>query len=76
MTRHESGPAPGDGPEPRVRADGLVEDGSPEPLVVRRRGRRVSTGPVDGASAEPAPEPRQSTENDERLRGDKPPHWG
>jgi hypothetical protein len=62
--------------EPRVRADGLVEDVTPEPLVVRRRGRRVSTGPVDGVSREPAPERQQSTENDDRLRGDRPPHWG
>lgn len=72
MTRPQDGAAD----EPRVRDDGLVEDVSPEPLVVRRRGRRVSTEPVDGATAEPAPEPRQTTENDDRLRGDKPPHWG
>ncbi|WP_157674661.1 hypothetical protein [Agrococcus jejuensis] len=59
-----------------MRDDGLVDGSASEPLVVRRRGRRVSTDPVEGTTAEPAPEPRQTTENDDRLRGDKPPHWG
>lgn len=69
-------PRDGAADEPRVRDDGLLEDRAAEPLVVRRRGRRVSTEPVDGATDEPAPERRQSTDNDDRLRGDKPPHWG
>ncbi|WP_396600010.1 hypothetical protein [Frigoribacterium sp. R86507] len=49
------------------------------PLVVRRRaGRRVTTDPVPGSDPTPAPEPgRQgSSENDQRLRADVPPHWG
>lgn len=62
--------------EPRVRDDGLVEDIAAEPLVVRRRGRRVSTGSAADVSREPEPERHQSTENDDRLRGDRPPHWG
>lgn len=70
-------PAEGVADEPRVRDDGLVEDAAAAaPLVVRRRGRRVSTEAVEGTTAEPAPEPRQTTENDDRLRGDRPPHWG
>ena len=49
------------------------------PLVVRRPGgRRVTTDPVPGSDPTPAPEPdRQgSSENDQRLRADVPPHWG
>jgi hypothetical protein len=54
------------------------ETGEPEaaPLVIRRRGRRVTTEPPAGYTGEPARERQQSTENDERLRGDLPPHWG
>lgn len=48
-----------------------------EPLVIRRRGRRVSTEPPPGYTGEPAQEERQqSTENDAQLRQDVPPHWG
>lgn len=44
----------------------------------RRPNRRVRTEPVPGTDPNPAPEPRRhsSSENDERLRADKPPHWG
>lgn len=40
--------------------------------------RRVTTDPVPGSDPNPAPEPVRHApdENDERLRGDKPPHWG
>ena len=44
----------------------------------RHRGRRVTTQPPEGSDPTPAPEPSRSsgTENDARLRADKPPHWG
>lgn len=44
----------------------------------RRRHRRVTTDAVPGSDPTPAPEPRQHTptENDDRLKADKPPHWG
>jgi hypothetical protein len=37
----------------------------------------VRTAPVAGSDPHPAPEPERhaSTENDARLRADKPPHW-
>ena len=56
--------------------DGPVEAEEPAPLVIKRRGRRVSTEPAPGYTGEPPQEPQQSSENDERLRGDVPPHWG
>lgn len=60
--------------EPTVRADGLVED---EPVVqrLRRSGRRVRTQP-DADWQEPGLEQTTSTENDDRLEQDRPPHWG
>jgi hypothetical protein len=69
----ESG-EPGDTGEPGETG----ETGEPEaaPLVIRRRGRRVTTEPPAGYTGEPARERQQSTENDERLRSDLPPHWG
>lgn len=46
-------------------------------LVIRKRGRRVTTDPVPGYTGEPEPERQQpSSENDARLKGDVPPHWG
>lgn len=62
--------------------DGAPDDAAPdaeqaaEPLVIRKRGRRVSTEPPPGYTGEPAIERAQSSENDARLRGDVPPHWG
>ena len=53
-----------------------VEGDDPAPLVIRRRGRRVSTEPAPGYTGEPAQEVQQSSENDDRLRQDVPPHWG
>ena len=43
----------------------------------RGKHRRVTTEPPAGSDPAPAPEPPRhaSTENDERLKGDKPPHW-
>lgn len=42
-----------------------------------RHRRRVTTDPPPGSDPRPTPEaPRHSgTENDDRLKGDKPPHW-
>lgn len=62
--------------EPHVREDGLVEDDATTAQPISRRGRRVSTAPVDAEWQEPELERRQSDDNDERLRGDRPPHWG
>ncbi|HEX4058077.1 MAG TPA: hypothetical protein VHX87_07160 [Galbitalea sp.] len=41
------------------------------------RRRRVTTPPPPGTDPTPTPEPErhESTENDERLRADKPPHY-
>ncbi|UOV99843.1 hypothetical protein [Agrococcus sp. SCSIO52902] len=49
----------------------------PVPLVIRRRGRRVSTEPSPGYTGEPPVERQErGSENDEQLRRDVPPHWG
>jgi len=60
--------------DPRDAAAGTS---APTPTV-RRKGRRVTTEPVPGTDPTPAPEPSRSsgTENDARLKADKPPHWG
>ena len=44
----------------------------------RGKHRRVTTEPPVGSDPAPAPEPPRhaSTENDEQLKRDKPPHWG
>ena len=44
----------------------------------KRKHRRVKTQAVPGSDPAPQPEPprHSSNENDERLRADKPPHWG
>jgi len=44
----------------------------------RHKHVRVTTEPPAGSDPNPAPEaPRGSgTENDARLKADKPPHWG
>ncbi|MET4098126.1 hypothetical protein ABIB37_000363 [Agrococcus sp. UYP10] len=60
-------------PEP---ADVEPADVEPAPLVSKRRGRRVSTEPTPGYTGEPPVERHQSSENDEQLRRDVPPHWG
>lgn len=43
-----------------------------------RKHRRVSTELVPGSDPTPQPEPRRHAdhENDDRLKADKPPHWG
>ena len=46
--------------------------------VGRGKHRRVTTEPPPGSDPAPAPEPPRhaSTENDDQLKRDKPPHWG
>lgn len=53
-------------------------DPAPEREPRRRGSRRVTTPPPAGSDPHPDPEPQRSsgTENDDRLRRDKPPHWG
>ncbi len=43
-----------------------------------RRRRRVTTKAVPGSDPTPQNEPARhaENENDERLKADKPPHWG
>lgn len=58
------------------RPSGGKKRDAAEPRI-RRRGRRVSTEPTPGYIGEPMAEQREEAgENDERLRQDKPPHWG
>lgn len=63
--------------EPDAR-DTFVAHPTPPAPAVRKRGRRVTTQPVPGSDPTPAPIDRRvdSRENDARLRGDRPPHWG
>ncbi|MBN9238662.1 MAG: hypothetical protein J0J03_03210 [Leifsonia sp.] len=44
----------------------------------RGRHRRVTTEAPEGSDPNPSPEPARhaATENDDRLKADKPPHWG
>ncbi|WP_026374361.1 hypothetical protein [Agrococcus lahaulensis] len=63
-----------DGREPEATKAKRAESAR---LVIRKRGRRVTTDPVPGYTGGPEPEPQQpSSENDARLKGDVPPHWG
>jgi len=43
-----------------------------------KKRRRVSLPPPEGTDAHPEPEPERFSgdDNTERLKGDKPPHWG
>jgi hypothetical protein len=43
-----------------------------------RHRRRVTTDAPAGSDPHPDPEPARhvATENDDRLKQDKPPHWG
>ncbi len=57
----------------------MTEDRVPKHLApVQRKHRRVTTGPIPGTDPTPQPEPERHAENetDERLKADKPPHWG
>lgn len=64
-------------PAPAAAPDGeLVAPVRPAPLTIQKRGRRVRTA-GDVSRSTPDPEPQHGDhENDDRLRGDKPPHWG
>ncbi len=44
----------------------------------RHKHLRVTTDSPVGSDPSPAPEPGRGTgtENDQRLKADKPPHWG
>ncbi|EPR76585.1 hypothetical protein ADILRU_1070 [Leifsonia rubra CMS 76R] len=48
-----------------------------QPAKGKKR-RRVTTAPPEGSDPHPRAEPLRhpANENDERLKGDKPPHWG
>lgn len=59
-------------------ADGTASGEDREGKPGRRKNRRVSTRAVPGSDPSPQPEPRRhaDNENDDRLKADKPPHWG
>lgn len=44
---------------------------------IKRSPRRATTQPVPGSDPRPAPEPARHTltENDDRLKAEKPPHY-
>lgn len=84
--RHE-----GEGPPDGAGFDGTVFDAEPAQEQTRendsksengpkraRRHRRVSTELVRGSDPNPQPEPPRhaGNENDDRLKAEKPPHWG
>lgn len=55
-----------------------ASEGAPR---IRKTGRRVTTEPVEGYIGEPPADSGEDKgqgagENDARLIGDKPPHWG
>jgi hypothetical protein len=52
-------------------------DVAPAAPVIRRLPRRATTQPVPGSDPRPAPEPERHTltENDDRLKAEKPPHY-
>ncbi|GMA91429.1 hypothetical protein GCM10025869_19580 [Homoserinibacter gongjuensis] len=56
------------------RADPEGDDDEQRP---RRPRRRVTTPPPAGSDPHPTPEPKRHTptENDERMRREKPPHY-
>jgi hypothetical protein len=63
--------------EAAVSASSATErSGSGQPAPRRRR-RRVTTAPPPGTDPTPASEPERHTltENDERLKAEKPPHY-
>ena len=57
--------------------DATDEAGAARASGTRRR-RRVTTEAVPGSDPTPQNEPARhlDNENDERLKADKPPHWG
>jgi len=82
MAKSPRQPGP-DGENAHVSAGESVRENTeagPEavPRVKRSKSRRVTTAPPAGSDPHPTGEPErhQNNENDERLKGDKPPHWG
>jgi hypothetical protein len=59
------------------QSSALRGDSGEQHLRGRKR-RRVTTAPPDGSDPHPTAEPDRhlANENDEQLKGDKPPHWG
>lgn len=60
-----------------MRPSRLSRSTSPEQVPQPRKRRRVKTEPPPGSDPAPAAEPDRhaETENDERLRAEKPPHY-
>lgn len=55
------------------------DSGGRDPLRRSKRHRRVTQAAPEGSDPhpyDPPNSPRPSGENDERLRADRPPHWG
>ena len=50
---------------------------TPQPPKPAKKRRRASTPPPPGSDPKPAPEPERHTltENDDRLKAEKPPHY-
>jgi hypothetical protein len=61
------------GPRREPGADGAAAS----PRRARRANRRVTTAPPEGSDPTPQREPERHalTENDDRLRAEKPPHY-
>jgi len=64
-----------------AHAGSPLSDDEEKALAVRKGRRkhvRVTTAAPAGSDPNPTPEPTRGsgTENDARLKADKPPHWG
>ena len=62
-----------------TRAGDGINDGADRRARVPRRSRRASLPAPAGSDPEPYDPPverRSAAENDARLLGDRPPHWG
>jgi hypothetical protein len=58
-------------------AEDSVGQGMSSTPVIRKMNRRATTQPAPGSDPRPAPEPDRHTltENDDRLKAEKPPHY-
>lgn len=63
---------------PSIVSESESESERPPRAPRERKRRRVTTAPPEGSDPHPTGEPERHpvNENDERLKGDKPPHWG